>query len=237
MRKPIVVGVGIVLLLLSLTFGVWGINCHHAKKEAETYTVGPWTPKACPFPFYLDVKLPKEGDKEMVWKAAMELHAEVGGPLGYGPLFMPAENLSNRDGAFVVPVRPPNAEEKVRGGLCGPMIPKMMLEMGEGLVMGALRYEMHIASETLRRADIILCLDRINLLRSIKPKFLKVPRRTLDFYAKHELMHLLIGGGHPQWGCGITCADPHTRRVTETEIQIVRRAYDSLCVKQSLPKQ
>ncbi len=229
MSKPVAVSLTIALVLLSLILGVWGLNCRHAKIESETYTVGPWKPKACPFPFYLDVQMSKESDVEMIWKGAMEIHAEVGGPLGYGPLFIPTNNLSNRDKAFVVPVRPPTATEKMRGEICGPMNPRMMLEMGEGLVMGALRYEVHIASEELRKADIILCLDRINFMQTIKDKFAKVPKHPLDFYAKHELMHLLIGGGHPRWGCGITCANPSTRRITETEIAIIRRTYDPLC--------
>lgn len=229
MPRIAAITLSIFAILLTVVMGAVGANCHYVKKEQAEYTVGPWRPKTCPFPFYLDVQMKTHAEKEQIWSAAMSIHREVGGPLGYGPIFMPAENLSTRKSVFVVPVRPPHPHEKQKGGICGEMFPRAIMEMGDGLLLGALRYEVHIDTETLHKAEIILCTDRIALLNSIKDKFMKVQKRPMDFYAKHELMHLLVGGGHPTWGCGITCADPQFSKVTQTELSIIKRTYDPLC--------
>jgi hypothetical protein len=227
-RKTIIVLLVALSVLLSIVLMVVSVNCHHEKKEAKGYAVGPWTPARCPFPFYLDVQLKEEKDKEQVWDGAMELHAEVGGPLGYGPLFLPRENLSVAPDRLVIPVRDANTSEKAPNGLCSvekPFIPSV----DATFVMGALIFHVDAVTQQLKSGDIVLCMDRYRLLRSIKDKFMRVPKHSLSMYAKHELFHLLIGGDHPTWGCGLSCAAPSTRRVTEVEKAIVKRTYDPLC--------
>lgn len=228
-RKLLFSIAGVCILLAALISGVIGINCHHQVKEEKTFRVAPWTPRTCPFPFYLDVRFKEKEDREEVWKAAMELHREVGSPLGYGPLFLPSENLSVPPDKIIVPVRDAGYREKQKGEACGPVIPQLEAQFG-GLVMGAMHYRIRVADDTLAQAYIVMCKDRIDTVRKLKgPLAGKLPKHPMSFYVKHELMHLIIGGGHPQWGCGLMCATPNTRKVNDHELAIVKRTYDPLC--------
>lgn len=235
-RKLIFSIVGACILLGALLSGVIGINCHYQVKEEKTFRVSPWTPQTCPFPFYLDVRFDGKKDKEEVWEAAMELHREVGAPLGYGPLFLPSENLTVPPEKHIVPIRDASEREKRKGEVCGPVIPQIEAQFG-GLVMGALHYRVDVQTDTLANAYIVMCKKRIDVVRNLKGPLAKdMPRHPMSFYVKHELMHLLIGGGHPRWGCGLMCTTPTRRAVNAHELAIVKRTYDPLC-KPKPPKQ
>lgn len=227
-RKILLSALGIIVLLSALVVGVFGVNCHYQVKEESAFRVAPWTPTTCPFPFYLDVRFKDKKDREEVWEAAMELHKEVGGPLGYGPLFLPAENLSIPPDKLIIPVRDALAHERKRGEVCGPIIPQLEAQFG-GLIMGALHYRVDVATDTLAGGQVIMCKDRIDAVRDLKDKISRLPKHPMSFYVKHELMHLIIGGGHPQWGCGLMCSAPTRRQVNAHELAIVKRTYDPLC--------
>lgn len=179
--------------------------------NSEKDTLVPWKTSACPFPIYLHSTLKNEKHNDSLWKAAMYFHREVGGPNGYGPMFMPASAINPARKITLIQVRDPLLTERFVGGICSDIINKKRFAVSH--------FKYRSKSGSLQGGTIIFCSNLTKHLTRLGRS------GNIEMYFRHELLHVLLGSGHLVKGCSLLCKVPSRTYMSYRERTAIEQLY------------
>lgn len=185
------------------------LSASTCKGEQETFV--PWKSSACPFPIYLHSTLKDEKHNDALWKAAMYFHKEVGGPNGYGPIFMPASAINPARKITLITVRDSLLSERFVGGDCSDVVDKNRFAMSH--------FKYRSKNGSLRGGTIIFCSNLTKHLTRLGRS------SSIELYFRHELLHVLLGKGHLVKGCSLLCKTPTRDYLSYRERKAIEQLY------------
>ena len=229
LKFPAIIMGSIVVLGVSITFA---LNYYGQKKEIENYRVGPWSIAHCPFPLGFRSTLQRYRP-DVPWKMAQEINRELGPKLGYSvPVYVKASKVS--PGSVVVSVRASRPPERGEGNSCripnlGPTAPVD----ATSLAMGFFHFKVLKAGKRLVGGTVVMCDRKFKKMVGLfkKPKWLRLYPGYWERYVKHELMHPIIGAGHPNWHLDVTHENAPQQSISGGVVKILKRIYDPFCKK------
>jgi hypothetical protein len=233
--------------LWSMRWGILGIVCagivgvtvtvianyYGVRDEIKNYQIEGWKVTHCPIPFGLvdEVGLvgSPPGDRVgVVWRQARWLNKNVAPQLGFGrEVYVKAGDQPPKNAVITVRLSKPS-ERTYRSRCWIPGLRERTPPPG-GLSLGFFHFRVREADRRLVNSDVVMCRVKYEKMKGViqKPPWLNL--HDWGRYVRHEMMHPLMGSGHPDWSVDLTHAGALQPYVSKGTIRILRRLYGPVC--------